>query len=103
MPELSKYDILLNEISNVESQILILKEKYRTAVERNDELEGKILNLHSENAALKQKLTAMESQVTSLNTSFDNNLFSSLPIQEREQLKTKLKDLVRKIDYHLSS
>jgi peptidoglycan hydrolase CwlO-like protein len=95
----TKYDSLLNDIQHVETQVSVLKNKYKDALERNRELEGYLNELKKENFELKQKISDIEEQFNNQ----DVNSFSSLNLKEKEALKIKLQNLISRIDYHLSS
>lgn len=102
MADLTKYDILLSDISHVETQISILKSNYRDALQRNKETEGYLNELKRENSELKARITELEEELSTLKDQ-ELNTFSSLNLKEREALKTKLQILISRIDYHLSS
>jgi predicted RNase H-like nuclease (RuvC/YqgF family) len=95
----TKHDVLFNDILNIESQILVLRNNFRDALERNRELEGYLNELKRENLELKQKISEIEEQLQNQ----DLNSFSSLNLKEKEALKIKLQNLISRIDYHLSS
>jgi chromosome segregation ATPase len=99
LADITKHDILLNDIHHIETQISILKNNFRDALERNRELEGYLNELKKENIELKQKISEIEEQLSSQ----DVSSLSSLNMKEREALKVKLQNLLSRIDYHLSS
>jgi chromosome segregation ATPase len=102
LADVTKYDILLNDISQVESQISVMKSNYKEVVERNREIEGYLNELKKENLELKQKISELESDLDTIKNQ-DLNSLSSLNLKEREALKSKLQVLISRIDYHLSS
>jgi chromosome segregation ATPase len=99
LADLTKHDILLNDILHIETQISILKNNFRDSLERNRELEGYLNELKKENIELKQKISEIEEQISNQ----DVSTLSSLNMKEREALKVKLQNLLSRIDYHLSS
>jgi predicted RNase H-like nuclease (RuvC/YqgF family) len=99
LADATKHDILLNDILHIETQILVLKNNFKDALERNRELEGYLNELKKENLELKQKISEIEEELQNQ----DINSFSSLNLKEREALKIKLQNLISRIDYHLSS
>jgi len=84
-------------------QVSILSNKYKDAVERNQELEEIVEVLQNDNAVLNKKITKFESEAGNLQIEGNQTLFSSLNTKEREELKIKLKNLISKIDNHISS
>ena len=103
MAEYSKYDILNKDLSLIEMQVSILSNKYKDAVERNQELEEIVEVLQNDNAVLNKKIAKFESEAGNLQIEGNQTLFSSLNTKEREELKIKLKNLISKIDNHISS
>ena len=59
--------------------------------------------MRNENSILQQRIISLENEIKSPGNDGDNNLFNSLNLKERENLKVKLQNLLSKIDYHLSS
>ncbi|GAB4133822.1 MAG: hypothetical protein Fur0015_07040 [Ignavibacteriales bacterium] len=104
MPEKNKYDLFLEEISNLEKQIYLFAQRSDDLIEQISSLNKKIFDLEKENSQLKQKLNDFEQQVS---TPFhEDDLFgsvSSLNLEERKNLKIKINDLISKIDNHLRS
>jgi len=101
LADLSKQDILLNDISLVETQITVLRNNFKESIEKTRELEGYLNELKKENNDLKQRISELEEE---LNLSINNvDSFSSLNLKEREALKIKLQNLISRIDYHISS
>lgn len=101
MADLSKQDILLNDISLVETQITVLRNNFKESLERIKELDGYMNELKKENKDLKQRISELEEE---LNLSINNvDSFGSLNLKEREALKIKLQNLISRIDYHISS
>jgi len=103
LAEYSKYDILNKDLSLIEMQVSILSNKYKDAVERNQELEEIVEVLQNDNAVLNKKIAKFESEAGNLQIEGNQTLFSSLNTKEREELKIKLKNLISKIDNHISS
>ena len=103
MAEISKNDILISDLSTIETQLSILINKNKDLSIKNIELEETLLNLKKENSVLLQKLAALDSEIKNLDENTEANLFNSLNLKERENLKVKLQNLITRIDYHLSS
>ena len=103
MAELSKNDILISDLSAVETQLSILINKNKDLSQKNVDLEESLESLKKENEILLQKLAALESEIKDIGENTETNLFNSLNLKERENLKVKLQNLISRIDYHLSS
>jgi len=112
--EMTKYEILLNELSTMESQVLVLSNKWRDTAVRNEELEERTGRLKKENAELLLRVSKLEDELEGLAknkvSALDlqgeagiTGLFNSLNPKEREQLKIKLQNLISRIDYHLAA
>ena len=103
MAEISKNDILISDLSSIETQLSILINKIKDLSTKNIELEETLNSLKKENSVLLQKLASLESEIKNIDESTETNLFNSLNLKERENLKVKLQNLITRIDYHLSS
>ena len=102
MPDLTKHEILLKDLETVATQISILKHNYHDSVKRIKELEDMLSSYTKENLALQQKVEIMENELKIFQNDSENDMINSLNLKERETLKVKLKDLISRIDYHLS-
>lgn len=100
MAESSKYEILLSELNSIESELAVLANMYKELQLKNKEFEKQILDLQKDNAVLQIKLQGIEKEKPKGELDFDlTNKFSSI---EKESLKLRLKEMVTKIDHHLS-
>jgi predicted nuclease with TOPRIM domain len=103
LSDLTKHEILLNELSEIQSLVAELINKRRTMQEENTRLERSFSGLREENKMLLQKVEALEKQLEEHGNNSLNSLFGSLDNNEKEELKTKIQNLVNRIDLHLSS
>jgi hypothetical protein len=101
--ELSKYESIINDLSLIETQAEVLKNKARDIELRNTKVERTIEQLKAENASLNQKITKLEGEKDKLMAKSELNIFDTLTSKEKETLKSKIEYLIDKIDYHLSS
>jgi len=88
LPEISKLDIILDELASLEKQVINLTQKNK--------------ELLYDNSRLSLHINELEEQLNSLNK--ENEILinsNSLNSKEREELKQKINELVSKIDYHL--
>ncbi|MFA7422073.1 MAG: hypothetical protein WCZ90_20480 [Melioribacteraceae bacterium] len=104
MSDISKYDLFLEELSALEKQIYFHIQKSTELAETNQALNNRITLLERENESLKKKIVEIESKVsrTLLN---DQNIFGdeAFNVEEKEALKSKISELIARIDYHLRS
>jgi transcription initiation factor IIF auxiliary subunit len=103
LADYSKYDILLKDLNTVETQVAILNNKYKDELQKNQDLENTVKELKLENAFLVEKLSKLDSELQNLQSGTDQDLFNSLNMKEKEDLKLKLRNLLSKIDFHISS
>ena len=103
MAELSKQEILLNDLGTIETQISVLAHKNDELLKANKELEKLLETLRKENMNLIHKIEELESKGKSTPENTETNLFNSLNQKERENLKIRLQGLISKIDNHLSA
>ena len=103
MADYSKFDILLKDLNTVETQVAILNNKYKDGLQKNQDLENAVKELKLENAFLVEKLSKLDSELQNLQSGTDQDLFNSLNMKEKEDLKLKLRNLLSKIDFHISS
>jgi predicted RNase H-like nuclease (RuvC/YqgF family) len=103
LPDLTKYDVLLKDLEKIEAQVSILKHNNQDAIKRNKELENMLSSYTKENLALQKKIENMQNEIKKLQNDSENDMINSLNLKERETLKVKLKDLISRIDYHLSA
>jgi uncharacterized protein YlxW (UPF0749 family) len=103
LPEQTKYDILIKDLEALETQVSILKHKYEDVYKRNKELEGLVSSSEKENLTFQQKIANLQNDLKKFQSESESNGNNLLNLKERETLKAKMKDLISKIDYHLSS
>ncbi len=106
MAEISKYEILLSELTSMETQVHSLTDNLKEVNRRNSELEEQFSKTVRENQELQSRITGLEKELEELRVlknEYEGNLFNSLNPKERESLKDKLQSMISRIDYHLSS
>lgn len=104
MTDKSKYDYFMEELLSLEKQIYTVVQKSDELVDENNDLREEIENLQVENGALKNKLREIETSLTN-QISDKKDLFSenSININEKEEIKEKIQNLISRLDYHLRS
>ncbi|MDP4114690.1 MAG: hypothetical protein Q8903_01060 [Bacteroidota bacterium] len=103
MPEVSKYEILLNELQTLEAQVLKFRAGYYENTEKVKALEEMLLTTKKENESLLEKIALYEEQNQSFDFGHEEKILSSLDIREKEELKVKLQFMIGKIENYLSS
>ena len=101
MVDLAKYETLISDLGKLESQVEILKSKYSDTIERNKELEVSINEIQQDKNLLHEKISELESQLENLKNKTEED--SKINSVEREEIKSKIKNLISRIDKHLSS
>jgi predicted nucleic acid-binding Zn-ribbon protein len=104
LPEISKYDMFLDELNSLEKQIYYFIQKGTELLEANEGLNQRITTLEKENDALKRKISEIESKLSKTLLNEDSFINAeSLKLEDREALRSKISELIAKIDYHLRS
>ncbi len=103
MSDLTKHEVLLNELSEIQTLVTELKNRNKSLREEYSKLERSFSGVREENKMLLQKLEALEKQLEENGENSLNSLFGSLRGNEKEELKNKIQNLVNRIDLHLSS
>ena len=101
MVDLAKYETLISDLSALESQVEILKNKYSDTMERNKELEVSLNEIQQDKNILHQKISELESELEAIKLNVEEK--SKVNLEEREELKVKIKDLISRVDRHLSA
>ena len=99
--DLAKYETLISDLSALESQVEILKNKYSDTLQRNKELEVSLNDSQQDKNLLHEKISELESELEQVKLNVEEK--SKLNLEEREELKNKIKDLVSRVDKHLSA
>ncbi len=103
MPDLTKHEVLLNELSEIHTLVAELINNIRNLQQENTKLERSFSGVREENKMLLKRLEALEKQLEENGNNSLNSLFNSLNVAEKEELKSKIQNLVNRIDLHLSS
>lgn len=101
MVDLAKYETLISELGKLESQVEILRDKYDDTLGRNKDLEISLNDIQQDKNLLHQKISDLESELDGIKLKSEEN--SKLNLEEREEIKNKIRNLISRIDKHLSS
>jgi chromosome segregation ATPase len=101
--DLAKYDSLIQDLSAIEAEIATLGNKLRDTEERKTELEIQVTKLRQDNSFIQKKIIELEQEILLSKQDEEGNIFNTLNSKEKENLKSKLQDIISKIDFHLSS
>jgi predicted nucleic acid-binding Zn-ribbon protein len=99
--DLAKYETLISDLGKLESHVEILKNKYSDTLGRNKELEVSLNEIQADKSLLHQKISEMESELEEIKLNSEEK--TKLNSEEREEIKIKIRDLISRIDKHLSS
>jgi predicted nucleic acid-binding Zn-ribbon protein len=99
--DLAKYETLISDLGKLESHVEILKNKYSDTLGRNKELEVSINEFQQDKNLLHQKISEMESELEDIKLKSEDK--SKLNLEEQEEIKSKIRDLISRIDKHLST
>lgn len=103
MADLTKQEVLLNELTNINSLLTVLVNNHKSLHEEKAGLEKTLSTLKEQNSDLLRRVEALEKQLEENRDYSLNSLFGSLDTLEKEELKNKIQNLVNRIDFHLSS
>jgi len=104
LSEYTKSEILLNELNTIETQVSILVSNCSDLTNRNLDLEKQLESAQQKISELTLRIVGIESELSEIKNKKDNNsLFDSLSSEERANLKSRLQNLLTRIDYHISS
>lgn len=103
MADLTKHEVLLNELTNIHTLVSVLLNNYKSLSEEKSRLEKSLSAITEENKDLLKRLEVLENQLEVNKDNSLNSIFGSLDTGEKEELKTKIQNLVNRLDLHLSS
>jgi len=103
LPRDSKYDIFLDELNSLEKQIYIFVHKIKELEEGKNALDKKVKKLFNENEILTMRIEEISSNISkSVNLADEINL-EKINWENKEELKSKIEELISKINYHIRS
>lgn len=103
MSDTSKYDLFMDEIVSLEKMVQKFVIDNVEVVEKKSTLETKVENLEKENEVLVLKIKELERKINAVE---DNSSVADTPnldLNERQNLKNQIDDLICRIDYHIKS
>jgi len=103
LSEYSKSEILLNDLNAIETQVSILVSNCSDLTSRKSDLEKQLESVQQKISEFTQRIVDLESELSEIKNKKDNTLFNSLSSEERANLKSRLQNLLTRIDYHISS
>ena len=104
MGDTSKYDLFLQEIVSLEKMVHNYVGTNKELLEIKKISEERIDQLQSENKVLVNKIKELERKSNSVEENITATLSKKkLDVNERENLKSQIDDLIEKIDYHIHS
>lgn len=103
MADLTKHEVLLNELTNIHTLVSVLINNYKSLLQEKSRIEKSFSAFTEEKKDLLKRIEVLENQLEVNKDNSLNSLFSSLNNSEKEELKSKIQNLVNRLDFHLSS
>ncbi|MBK7106311.1 MAG: hypothetical protein IPH62_13610 [Ignavibacteriae bacterium] len=105
MSESTKYDLFMKEIESLEQMVQGYVADTEIVTSEKINLKQKVESLSKENEVLVLKIKELEKK---LNTADEKSSLggikkTNLDLQERQNLKNQIDDLIARIDYHIRS
>jgi hypothetical protein len=98
----SKYDLFMDEIVSLEKMVQKFVIDNVEVVEQKSTLENKVENLEKENEILVLKIKDLEKKINKVEEKSTEGK-TNLDLNERQNLKNQIDDLINRIDYHIRS
>lgn len=90
-------------IESLETLAEELNERIMTIEQEKERLSAKVIELQRENEYLKEQMNELEQEFETNQLSVAESGATRILINDRDQLKKKIGELITKIDLHLSS
>ncbi|MBN1637908.1 MAG: hypothetical protein JW866_03005 [Ignavibacteriales bacterium] len=104
MPELIQYEYLNKELNELEKQLHAFIQRNQQIEETNSVISKELERVEEENAILKAKLRELERKLAELHNNLnEKNSSEFINIEDKQNFKRKIDDLIERIDYHLGS
>ncbi len=103
MPRSSKYDIFLDELNSLEKQIYMFVNKIKELEGEKNALSKKVKKLLNENEILTMRIEEISGNISKSVNSADGVNLEKINWGNKEELKSKIEELISKINYHIRS
>lgn len=103
MPGSSKFDIFLDELNSLEKQIYIFVHKVKELEEEKNALSKKVKKLLNENEILTMRIEEISGNISKAVNLADEINLKKINWENKEELKSKIEELISKINYHIRS
>jgi predicted nucleic acid-binding Zn-ribbon protein len=90
----------MEELASLEKMIYVFLRKHEELLKENSNLKTKLKHFETENEILKLKIDEIETKLSTDSELFGNQILNE---EERENIKSKISELISKIDNHLRS
>ncbi len=94
---------LIRELNALEDHVSLFLDSLNDKQELNLEYERKIDALIRENEFLKNQIAKLEQDLQNVKQQLAKSEVTSLSREEREEVKSKITELISRINYHLTS
>lgn len=103
MSNTSKYDLFMGEIESLEKMVQNFVVEHLEIGEVKSSLAKKVENLEKENEILVLKIKDLEKKISKAEDVSSVRNKTNLDLNERQNLKNQIDDLIERIDYHIRS
>ncbi|MFZ1290601.1 MAG: hypothetical protein WAR79_10960 [Melioribacteraceae bacterium] len=105
MSESTKYDLFMKEIESLEQMVQGYVAENENVTNEKSILKQKVESLTTENEVLVLKIKELEKKLNTVDekSSAVGIKKTTLDLQERQNLKNQIDDLIARIDYHIRS
>ena len=100
MSENKRHEYFMEELASLEKMIYVFLRKHEELLKENSNLKTKLKHFETENEILKLKIDEIETKLSTDSELFGNQILNE---EERENIKSKISELISKIDNHLRS
>ena len=92
---LSKVKILISKLKDVKNENILLKENLKN-------LNLKVSELKLQHTKLNTELITKDKEISDLKNSVLNSKHNKIPLKDKDIVKTRIEELITRIDTHLS-
>ncbi len=91
---LSKVKILISKLKDVKNETILLKENLKN-------LNLKVSELKLQHTKINTELINKDKEISDLKSLILNSAHNKIPIKDKDNVKTRIKELISRIDTHL--
>ncbi|MEP7146209.1 MAG: hypothetical protein ABI792_04280 [bacterium] len=92
---LSKVKVLISKLKDVKNETILLKENLKN-------LNLKVSELKLQHTKLNTEIITKDKEISDLKNSVLNSMHNKIPLKDKDSAKTRIEELITRIDTHLS-